>query len=159
MTFSLGQTNGGATKNDSRTQFPTYPQARKSFHSPNPSPRIRLTYFLLFTASTAFLASGSMVSINNDAETRSLRSSKTAVNGDAAEEERGLGFDSSEIKALKKLASSQFHRMATDPEHLRMIFTSWSQAMKPLEEAADYMRSQCVSESAIEHFIAAYFNH
>ncbi|KAF4033795.1 hypothetical protein GN244_ATG14258 [Phytophthora infestans] len=120
---------------------------------------MRLTYFLLFIASTAFLASGSMVSINNDAETKSLRSSGTVVNGDAAEEERGLGFDSSEIKALKKLSNSQFHRMATDPEHLRSIFTSWSQAMKPLEDAADYMRSQGVSESAIKHFIAAYFNH
>ncbi|KAF4135603.1 hypothetical protein GN958_ATG03964 [Phytophthora infestans] len=100
-----------------------------------------------------------MVSINNSAETRSLRSSKTAVNGDAAEEERGLGFDSSEIMALKKLANSQFHRMATDPEHLRMIFTSWEQAMKPLEEAADYMRRQGVSESAIKQFIAAYYKH
>ncbi|KUF88725.1 hypothetical protein AM587_10005211 [Phytophthora nicotianae] len=120
---------------------------------------MRLTLFLLFAASTALFASGSKLSIPAGAETRSLRSTKTTTTDATAEEERGLDFTKIEIKALKKLANKQFHRMATEPEHLKTILSSWKQGMMPLDDAAAYMKSQGVSDSAIRHFIAAYSNH
>ncbi|KAG3115779.1 hypothetical protein PI124_g17454 [Phytophthora idaei] len=85
---------------------------------------MRLTLFLLFAASTALLASGSTPSIEANAETRSLRTTKAVVNYDAAEENRGLGFTPSELNALKRLTNKQFHRMATEPEHLKYILNS-----------------------------------
>ncbi|ETO81782.1 hypothetical protein F444_03979 [Phytophthora nicotianae P1976] len=120
---------------------------------------MRLTHFLLFAASTALFASGSKLSIQAGAETRSLRSTKMTVTGAKAEEERGLDFTKIEIKALKRLANDQFHRMATQPEHLKTILSSWKNGMMSLDDAAAYMKSQGVSDSAIRHFIAAYSNH
>ncbi|KAF4137627.1 hypothetical protein GN958_ATG13139 [Phytophthora infestans] len=117
---------------------------------------MRLSVILLLSESTALVASGSTLSIETDAKPRSLRSIKYAA---YAEEERGLGFNASELKILKGLSNAQFHRMANDREYLKMIFTSWKQGMKSHEEAARYMRSEGVSDSAIRHFLAAYQQH
>ncbi|ETI54081.1 hypothetical protein F443_03062 [Phytophthora nicotianae P1569] len=117
---------------------------------------MRLALALLVTVSTTLFASGRTLA---DAETRSLRSTKMIVTDATAEEERGLDFTKTELQGLKKLANNQFYKMATEPDHLKYILSSWKQGMRPLEDAADYMRNQGVSDSAIKHFIAAYFNH
>ncbi|EEY67219.1 secreted RxLR effector peptide protein, putative [Phytophthora infestans T30-4] len=62
---------------------------------------MRFTLLLLFTASSALLAWGSTLSIENDGETRSLRQTKLVVSDDAQDKERGLIFDASDLTALK----------------------------------------------------------
>ncbi|ETL46916.1 hypothetical protein L916_03281 [Phytophthora nicotianae] len=46
--------------------------------------------------------------------------------------------------------------MKKEPEHLRSIFNSWKSGMRSSDEAAAYMRSQGMSEDAIEQFTNAY---
>ncbi|KAG6955805.1 hypothetical protein JG687_00010965, partial [Phytophthora cactorum] len=94
---------------------------------------------LLVAAATTLLVSGSTLTTQADAGTRSLRSFKKVVNDDAAEEERASfahAFDlsSKELSALKKLNTDQFHRMATQPAFLETILKSWKSGTGTLED-------------------------
>ncbi|KAF1787242.1 hypothetical protein GQ600_9309 [Phytophthora cactorum] len=125
---------------------------------------MRLVLVLLVAAATALLVSGSTITTQADAGTRSLRSFKKVVIDDAAAEERAsfahaFDFSSKELSALQKLNTDQFHRMATQPAYLETILKSWNSGIGTLDDAAVFMSNQGVSDSAIRQFISAYYNY
>ncbi|ETM98444.1 hypothetical protein PPTG_19567 [Phytophthora nicotianae INRA-310] len=115
---------------------------------------MRLTFILLLIAS-AFVSSVSALPVAAGAETRSLRSAMSTVDDHVAGEERG-GFTYNFNFGIFERLPSQFKRMKKEPEHLRSIFNSWKSGMRSSDEAAAYMRSQGMSEDAIEQFTNAY---
>ncbi|KAG3070356.1 hypothetical protein PI124_g21194 [Phytophthora idaei] len=121
---------------------------------------MRLTYFkcILLFAAVALLTS---LSIEADAETRSLRALKTVNGGDAAEEERGAFSHTFNFNAWDKISffnkmPEQFQRMRTEPEYLRYILASWYTGLLDMDQVVAFMAKENLSDKAIEEFKKAY---
>ncbi|KAF1787737.1 hypothetical protein GQ600_26359 [Phytophthora cactorum] len=122
---------------------------------------MRLTYFkcILLFAAAALLTS---LSIEADAETRSLRALKTVNGGDAAEEERGAFLHTFNFNAWDEISfffnkmPEQFQRMRTEPEYLRYILASWYTGLQDMDQVVAFMAKENLSEKAIEEFKKAY---
>ncbi|KAG6959957.1 hypothetical protein JG688_00009842 [Phytophthora aleatoria] len=122
---------------------------------------MHLTYFkcILLFAAVALLTS---LSIEADAETRSLRALKTVNGGDAAEEERGAFLHTFNFNAWDEISfffnkmPEQFQRMRTEPEYLRYILASWYTGLQDMDQVGAFMAKENLSEKAIEEFKKAY---
>ncbi|KAG3019729.1 hypothetical protein JG687_00010303 [Phytophthora cactorum] len=122
---------------------------------------MRLTYFkcILLFAAVALLTS---LSIEADAETRSLRALKTVNGGDAAEEERGAFLHTFNFNAWDEIffffnkMPEQFQRMRTEPEYLRYILASWYTGLQDMDQVVAFMTKTNLSKKAIEEFKNAY---
>ncbi|KAL3656750.1 hypothetical protein V7S43_018309 [Phytophthora oleae] len=117
---------------------------------------MRLSYLLL-VAAAALLATGNAASIEADAGTRSLRSHTTRHNK-AQDEERAFRYTFSFRKWDDFFSSlpNQFERMRKEPSYLRQTFKNWRSGMGTSKEAVAYMRSQGLSEKAIDQFEDAF---
>ncbi|EEY61426.1 secreted RxLR effector peptide protein, putative [Phytophthora infestans T30-4] len=138
--------------------FSIYRLNYKSFHPPKQSPR-RIRLFLALMIAVAVLASCNALPTNIYAETRLLRSMKTAANHDAAAEERGAFSYQFNFNLLDDILHSlpdQFKRIKDEPEFLRFIFASWKSGFGTSKEAVAFMKSQGLNEKAIKQFKAAY---
>ncbi|ETI37787.1 hypothetical protein F443_16345 [Phytophthora nicotianae P1569] len=119
----------------------------------------------LLVAAIALLA---VLSVEVDAESRTLRSLKTIKGEDAAGEERAgipaipafthtFNFNAlDEIGFLIKNLPEQFQRMRTQPERLRTVLGGWYDDLQSVKQVVAFMTKEGLSEKAIEEFVAAY---
>ncbi|OWY99594.1 Avirulence (Avh) protein [Phytophthora megakarya] len=106
---------------------------------------MRLSYIVLVAAAT-LVATGNALSAEVNAEKRHLRSHKVdSYNFEDAEERGG-----NDLKAMFK------RMMSNDIEFRKMIFGSWKDGMKSVDDAVVFMRDAGLKENHVKQLKAAY---
>ncbi|KAG1695874.1 hypothetical protein DVH05_019228 [Phytophthora capsici] len=117
---------------------------------------MRFSYVLL-VAATALLATAN--AIEADPTSRSLRAHKSHEKSQDEERAFTYTFNFSLWDDLFNSLPEQFQRMRKEPWYLRRIFRSWRSGMGTSDEAVAFMKSQGLSQKAIDQFEDAFLKY